>query len=84
VGPRGHKVDLLRVPACQEPRRPPRGGLRARERCQCEDAEARPFDDERAASRRCFDNPSVEPLHAPLADVRVDFEDILHHLEVVL
>jgi hypothetical protein len=31
-----------------------------------------------------FDDPGVEPSHAPLASVGVDFEDILRHLEAVL
>jgi hypothetical protein len=44
----------------------------------------RPTNDERAARRRHFDDPGVGPLHVPLADARVDFEDIFHCLEVVL
>ena len=44
----------------------------------------RPTEDERAARRRRFDDPSTGPLHAPPADARVDFEDICRRLEAVL
>jgi hypothetical protein len=68
VAPHGHEVELLRAPACQETERPPRGGLRVGERPRREDAKARPTDPERAARRCRFDDPSVRPSHAPLAD----------------
>jgi hypothetical protein len=36
-------------------------------------------------ARRCrFDDPSVGPSYAPLVEAGGDFEDIHHHLEVVL
>jgi hypothetical protein len=84
VAPRGCEVELLRVPAHQEPGRPPRGRLRVGERRRHEEAEERPAELEKAARRCQFDDPGVEPSHAPPTDAGVDFEDICRHLEVVL
>jgi hypothetical protein len=84
VGPRGREVELLRAPARQEPGRLSRGGPRVGERCQLEDAEVRPTEDERAARRRRFDDLGAGPSHAPLADAGADFEDIRRCMEAVL
>jgi hypothetical protein len=41
-------------------------------------------DDEREGRRHCFDDPGVGPSHAPSAGDGGEFEDIRHHLKVVL
>jgi hypothetical protein len=56
-------------------------GWRRRRR---EDVEERLVDPKRAGRRCWFDDPGVEPSHAPLADAREDFEDIRCRLEAVL
>jgi hypothetical protein len=61
-----------------------RGGPWVGERRRHEDAEARLAEPERAVRRHQFDDPGVGPSHAPPVDAGVDFEDIRHHLEVVL
>jgi hypothetical protein len=80
VAPRRLEVELRRALACQELERLPR----VRERCWHEDSMVRPADPKKAVRRHRFDDPSARPSHAPPADARVDFEDIRHHLEVVL
>jgi hypothetical protein len=84
VAPRGHEVELLRAPTHQEPEKLPWGGPQAGERHRCEDSEVRPVESERAVRRCWFDDLGVGPPHAPLTDVREDFEDIRCHLEAVL
>jgi hypothetical protein len=84
VAPRGHKVELLRASACQEPGRQPWEGSWVGERHQHEDVKERPVEPERAARRHRFDDLGVGPSHAPPTNVVVDFEDIRRHLEAVL
>jgi hypothetical protein len=69
---------------CHGPVTPLRGEPQEGERLRRKDARARPVDDERAAMRRCFDNPSAGPSHAPPTEVRGEFEDIRHRLEAML
>jgi hypothetical protein len=64
VGPRGCEVEWVRASARQGPVRPPRGEPGGRE-MTCEDVEARPAGDERAARRCRFDDPGAGPSHAP-------------------
>ena len=79
VVPRGREVEFQSALARQELERLPRG-----ERHRNEDVAAQPFESERAARRRRFDDPGAGPSHAPLAAAGVDFEDIHCRLEVML
>jgi hypothetical protein len=65
VAPRGHEVELWRVSAHQEPKRPPWGGSWVGERRWHEEVVARLADPKRVARRRQFDDPGVGPSHAP-------------------
>ena len=84
VAPRGREVELQRASAHQDPGRPSQGGPWVGERRRREDVGARPAEEERVVRRHRFDDPGVGPLHAPLAEVGGDIEDIRHRLEEVL
>jgi hypothetical protein len=45
------------------------------ERCQRDEAGARPVDEARASQRHRFDDPGVGPLHAPQVEVDGELDD---------
>jgi hypothetical protein len=79
VAPRGHELEMQRVSAQRESERLLHG-----ERRRQDDVAGQPAEPERAVKRRRFDDPGAGSSHTSSAVVRVDFDDIRHHLETLL
>jgi hypothetical protein len=77
LAPRGHEVELYRLPVQREGR-PPRGERRPRD-----EAAGAPAGPERPARRRRFDDPGAGPSHAPSAAAGGELDDILRRFEMV-